>query len=139
MGEENKEGSEASAHEPGCIWEQIPPERTFCEMKLYLDAEDRPTGAVEFYGDRLKALNADRLLAMECQMIYEMAQRAAQRAIFRAGMVAQVGASLAELSGELGFEEESEHDGSEGEGSGEGSGGGAGVPDGPTGSVSGNS
>jgi len=71
-------------------FDDIPSERVFAEIKLYLDGDDRPMGQLQYLGDNLKALDVDKAIAEECRLVTELLGKQAQRAIDRAGSVFSV-------------------------------------------------
>jgi len=92
----NDEQQQQQGHE--CVGEcthEVPPtERVFCEMLLFLDTDNRPTGHLTYHGNRLKELKVDTLTATECRMICEAVQELAQKAIYQIGSAVELMSAL---------------------------------------------
>jgi hypothetical protein len=100
-------------------FEDVPQDRVFFEMKLFLDLGGNPMGKTIYRGDALKNVGVDKITAKECYEVANLTSRAAQKAINLAGMLAQ---TVRELMGIFG--EEDKGDDKDSEQTGDGSGGG---------------
>lgn len=85
MGKENDDKSEQNQQ----VFDSIPNERVFFQVKMYLDKDGEPMGATIYHGDRLKALAVDELTAQQCRAIAKMVTKKSQEAIFVAGVAAE--------------------------------------------------
>lgn len=95
-----------TAHDHGdhtaenCPFENIPADRVFFELKLYLDKDHRPGGATSYNGKLLKELDVSKMTAAECRVLADMISQNAQQIIFKVGAGAEMMAMMLGLSEE---------------------------------------
>lgn len=84
MGEENKEQTEQRTDREE--FEAIPADRTFAQIKLYLNDDNLIAGGVYYDGEMLLALGVSDELAMECSAVTKYAYQGVQEAVYKGGL-----------------------------------------------------